>query len=51
MTGFIQMTIGAAAAQLSALVIAGASDGVPMLLLMFSFGVATAAAVFLLLRR
>jgi DHA1 family bicyclomycin/chloramphenicol resistance-like MFS transporter len=51
MTGFIQMTIGAAAAQLSAWVIADASDGVPMLLLMLCFGVATGTAVFTLLRR
>jgi DHA1 family bicyclomycin/chloramphenicol resistance-like MFS transporter len=50
MTGFIQMTIGAGAAQLAALVIAGASDAVPMLLLMLLFGVATAAAVFALIR-
>jgi DHA1 family bicyclomycin/chloramphenicol resistance-like MFS transporter len=51
MTGFIQMAIGAAAAQLAAVVIAGASNAVPMLLLMLFFGVATAGAVFSLIRR
>jgi DHA1 family bicyclomycin/chloramphenicol resistance-like MFS transporter len=51
MTGFIQMTIGAAAAQLGALVIAGASDAMPMLMLMLFCGAATAAAVFTLLGR
>jgi DHA1 family bicyclomycin/chloramphenicol resistance-like MFS transporter len=51
MTGFIQMAIGAGAAQLSGHVIAGASDAMPMLLLMLGFGIATAAAVFVLVRR
>ncbi len=51
MTGFIQMSIGAGAAQLAAQVIAGASDAMPMLLLMLAFGLATAAAVFVLVRR
>jgi DHA1 family bicyclomycin/chloramphenicol resistance-like MFS transporter len=51
MTGFIQMSIGATAAQVSGLVIAGASDAMPMLLLMLFFGIATAAAVFALVRR
>ena len=51
MTGCIQMSIGAGAAQLAAQVIAGASDAMPMLLLMLAFGLATAAAVFVLVRR
>ena len=51
MTGFIQMAIGAAAAQLSGHVIAHASDAMPMLLLMLGFGVATAIAVLTLVRR
>jgi DHA1 family bicyclomycin/chloramphenicol resistance-like MFS transporter len=51
MTGFIQMAIGAAAAQLGGLVIAGASDAMPMLLLTLIFGVATAVAVFALVRQ
>jgi DHA1 family bicyclomycin/chloramphenicol resistance-like MFS transporter len=51
MTGFIQMAIGAAAAQLSAHVIAGASNAMPMLLLMLGFGIAAAAAVFMLVTR
>jgi DHA1 family bicyclomycin/chloramphenicol resistance-like MFS transporter len=51
MTGFIQMAIGAGAAQLSGHVIAHASDAMPMLLLMLSFGVATAVAVLTLVRR
>jgi MFS transporter, DHA1 family, multidrug resistance protein len=51
MTGFIQMAIGAAAAQLSGHVIAHASDAMPMLLLMLGFGVATALAVLTLVRR
>jgi DHA1 family bicyclomycin/chloramphenicol resistance-like MFS transporter len=50
-TGFIQMAIAAGAAQLSGHVIARASDAVPMLVLMLCFGVATAAAVFALVRR
>jgi DHA1 family bicyclomycin/chloramphenicol resistance-like MFS transporter len=51
MTGFIQMAIGAGAAQLSGHVIAGASNAMPMLLLMLFFGIATAAAVFALVVR
>jgi DHA1 family bicyclomycin/chloramphenicol resistance-like MFS transporter len=51
MTGFIQMAIGAAAAQLSGHVIAGASNATPMLLLMLGFGIATAGAVYMLVSR
>jgi DHA1 family bicyclomycin/chloramphenicol resistance-like MFS transporter len=51
MTGFIQMAIGAGAAQLSGHVIAGASNAMPMFLLMLFFGIATAAAVFALVAR
>jgi DHA1 family bicyclomycin/chloramphenicol resistance-like MFS transporter len=50
-TGFIQMAIGAAAAQLGGNVIAHAPDAMPMLLLMLTFGVATAVAVWTLVRR
>jgi DHA1 family bicyclomycin/chloramphenicol resistance-like MFS transporter len=50
-TGFIQMAIGAAAAQLGGHVIAHASGAMPMLLLMLMFGVATAVAVWTLVRR
>jgi MFS transporter, DHA1 family, multidrug resistance protein len=50
-TGFIQMAIAAAAAQLGGHVIAHASDAMPMLLLMLGFGIATAIAVFTLVRR
>jgi MFS transporter, DHA1 family, multidrug resistance protein len=49
MTGFIQMAIGAAAAQLSGYLLAGASSAMPMLLLILFFGVATAVAVFALI--
>jgi DHA1 family bicyclomycin/chloramphenicol resistance-like MFS transporter len=51
MTGFIQMAIGAGAAQLSGHVIGHASDAMPMLLLMLLFGIATGIAVFTLVRR
>jgi len=51
MTGFVQMAIGAAAAQLGGHAIADASSALPMLLLMLFFGVATAVAVFALVRR
>jgi DHA1 family bicyclomycin/chloramphenicol resistance-like MFS transporter len=51
LTGFIQMAIGASAAQLGGLVIAHGSDAMPMLLLMLAWGVATAIAVFTLVRR
>src|SRR6516225_7320803 len=50
-TGFIQMAIGAVAAQLGGHVIAHAPDAMPMLLLMLMFGVATAVAVWTLVRR
>ena len=50
-TGFIQMAIGAAAAQLGGHVTAHAPDAMPMLLLMLMFGVATAVAVWTLVRR
>ena len=50
-TGFIQMTIGAGAAQLSGYVVAGAASAMPLLLLMLFFGVATAVAVFTLVTR
>jgi DHA1 family bicyclomycin/chloramphenicol resistance-like MFS transporter len=51
LTGFIQMGIGASAAQLGGHVVAHASDATPMLLLMLFFGVATAVAVFMLVGR
>jgi DHA1 family bicyclomycin/chloramphenicol resistance-like MFS transporter len=51
MTGFIQMAIGAAAAQISGHVVGGAASATPMLLLMLSFGIATGVAVFALVRR
>jgi DHA1 family bicyclomycin/chloramphenicol resistance-like MFS transporter len=50
-TGFIQMAIGAIAAQLGGDVIAHAADAMPMLLLMLFFGIAAATAVFSLVRR
>lgn len=50
-TGFVQMGIAAVAAQLGGHVIAHAADAVPMLLLMLIFGLATATAVFILVRR
>ena len=50
-TGFIQMAIGAAAAQLGGLAVAHATGAVPLLLLMLAFGLATAVAVFTLVRR
>jgi MFS transporter, DHA1 family, multidrug resistance protein len=50
MTGFIQMAIGAVAAQLSGHLVAGATNAMPMLLLMLFFGIATAVAVFALVR-
>ena len=50
-TGFIQMAIGAGAAQLSGHIIGHASDAMPMLLLMLAFGLATGVAVFALVRR
>jgi MFS transporter, DHA1 family, multidrug resistance protein len=51
LTGFVQMAIGAAAAQLSGHVIAHATGAMPMIWLMLSFGVATGVAVFTLVRR
>ena len=51
LTGFIQMAIGAAAAQLGGLAVAHATGAVPLLLLMLAFGLATAVAVFTLVRR
>ena len=51
MTGFTQMSIGAGAAQLGGYVIAHGTSAMPMLLLMLAFGVATAVAVFALVRR
>jgi len=51
MTGFVQMTIGAAAAQLGGHAIANTTSAMPMLLLMLLFGVATGVAVFALVRR
>jgi MFS transporter, DHA1 family, multidrug resistance protein len=50
-TGFVQMGIAAVAAQLGGHVISHAADALPMLLLMLIFGVATATAVFTLVRR
>jgi DHA1 family bicyclomycin/chloramphenicol resistance-like MFS transporter len=50
-TGFVQMGIAAVAAQLGGHVISHAADALPMLLLMLIFGVATAVAVFTLVRR
>ena len=50
-TGFVQMGIAAIAAQLGGHVISQATDALPMLLLMLIFGLATAAAVFTLVRR
>ena len=46
-TGFIQMAIGAGAAQLGGYVVARAPDAMPMLLLMLGCGVATATAFLL----
>jgi MFS transporter, DHA1 family, multidrug resistance protein len=51
MTGFIQMGIGAVAAQLSGHVIGHVSDAMPMLWLMLAFGLALAAAFLVLGRR
>jgi MFS transporter, DHA1 family, multidrug resistance protein len=50
-TGFTQMAIAAAAAQLSGYLVAHASDAIPMMLQMLLFGIATAAAFLLLVRR
>jgi len=51
MTGCIQMAIGAAAAQLGGSIIAHATGATPLILLMLLFGVATAAAFLVLVRR
>jgi MFS transporter, DHA1 family, multidrug resistance protein len=51
MTGFIQMSIGAAAAQISGYIVARSADALPMLLQMLVCGIATGLAVFLLVRR
>jgi hypothetical protein len=45
------MSVGAVAAQLGGYVVAQAAGATPMLLLMLFFGIATAAAVFTLVRR
>jgi DHA1 family bicyclomycin/chloramphenicol resistance-like MFS transporter len=50
-TGFIQMAIGAGAAQLSGTIVAEATTAMPMLLLMLVFGLATGTAVFSLVTR
>jgi DHA1 family bicyclomycin/chloramphenicol resistance-like MFS transporter len=50
MAGFIQMAIGAGAAQLSGHVIANATDAMPMVLLMLFFGIANAVAFIALVR-
>jgi DHA1 family bicyclomycin/chloramphenicol resistance-like MFS transporter len=49
--GFIQMAIGAAAAQLSGHIIGHATTAMPMLVQMLLFGIATGVAVFWLVRR
>ena len=51
MTGFIQMLICAAAAQLGGYVVAGSANAMPLIWLMLLFGIATAAAVFGLVAR
>jgi DHA1 family bicyclomycin/chloramphenicol resistance-like MFS transporter len=51
MTGFIQMAICAGAAQLSGYLVARASNAIPMLLLILIFGLATATAATVLVRR
>jgi DHA1 family bicyclomycin/chloramphenicol resistance-like MFS transporter len=51
MTGFIQMAIGAFAAQLAGHATAGAADAMPMLWLMLLFGFALAVAFLALVRR
>ncbi len=49
--GFIQMAIGAVAAQLAGHIIGGASSALPMLVQMLLFGLATGVAVLALVRR
>jgi DHA1 family bicyclomycin/chloramphenicol resistance-like MFS transporter len=51
MTGCIQMAIGAAAAQLGGLIVAHATGAMPLIVLMLLFGLATAAAFLVLVRR
>jgi DHA1 family bicyclomycin/chloramphenicol resistance-like MFS transporter len=50
-TGFTQMAIAAGAAQLSGHLVAHASGAIPMMVQMLFFGIATAAAFLLLVRR
>jgi len=50
-TGFTQMAIAAGAAQLSGHLVAHASGPIPMMVQMLFFGIATAAAFLLLVRR
>jgi MFS transporter, DHA1 family, multidrug resistance protein len=51
MTGCIQMAIGAAGAQLGGLIVAHAASAMPLIVLMLLFGLATAAAFLVLVRR
>jgi MFS transporter, DHA1 family, multidrug resistance protein len=51
MTGCIQMAIGAAGAQLGGLIVARAASAMPLIVLMLLFGLATAAAFLVLVRR
>src|SRR6185369_14834909 len=51
LTGFIQMSVGALAAQLGGHVVAQAASATPMLLLILFFGIALAVAFFALVRR
>jgi MFS transporter, DHA1 family, multidrug resistance protein len=51
LTGFIQMAIGASAAQLGGHIVAHATSALPLIVLILVFGIATAAAVFTLVRR
>jgi len=50
-TGFTQMAIAAGAAQLSGHLVAHVSSAIPMMVQMLFFGIATAAAFLLLVRR
>jgi DHA1 family bicyclomycin/chloramphenicol resistance-like MFS transporter len=51
LTGFIQMSIAAAAAQLSGYLVSATGGAIAMVLLMLFFGLATATAVFVLVTR
>jgi hypothetical protein len=51
MTGCIQMAIGAAGAQLGGLIVAHAASAMPLIVLMLLFGLATAVAFLVLVRR